>query len=138
MRKITGVAMAAFVSLAILFAGCGGNTAPEVVAEKYLSAYLKQDFPIMKKYASEKELKNIAEQESKSGDVSAEKKELLNSLASAKTDIQPAVIDEQDPNKALVNVNYIMTQDGKDSSGTWKMKLVKEGKEWKVDNLSFK
>ena len=140
MKKFTGVAMMAVVSLSLFFAGCGGSKsqAPEVVAEKYLAAYLKQDFSTMKKYASEKDLKNIAEQERKSEDVPAEKKELLNSLANAKTDVQPAVINEENPDKALVDVNYTMSMNGEDSSGIWKMKLVKEGGEWKVDNLSLK
>ena len=140
MKKITCAAMAAVVSFALLFSGCGGNKsqAPEVVAEKYIAAFLKQDFSVMKKYASEKELKSIAAQESKSGDIPAEKKELMSSLANAKTEVQPAVIDEDNPDKASVSVNYTMTMEGRDSSGAWKMKLVKEGEEWKVDNLSFK
>ena len=140
MKKFTGVAMMAVVSLSLLFAGCDGSKsqAPEVVAEKYLAAYMKQDFSTMKKYASEKELKNITEQENAAKELSAEKLELLKSFTNAKTDVQPAVINEENPDKALVNVNYTMTEDGEDSSGTSKMQLVKEGGEWKVDNLSLK
>ena len=128
------------VSLVSSLSSCGGGKSqtPEAVSEKYLAAFLKQDFATMKQYASEKELKNIGEQEAKAKEGSAEKKELLTNLANAQTEIQPAVIDENTPDKANVNVHYKMNFNGKESSGEWKIKLVKEEKEWKVDGMSLK
>ena len=142
MKKLTlTVAMAAIVSLALVLSSCGGgggSQSPETVAEKYIAAMLKQDFSAMKKYASEKELKNIEEQEAEVKDMPAEKKELLKALEAAKTEVQPALINESTPDIANVNVNYILKFNGEENDGTWKVKLVKENGDWKVDNVSLK
>lgn len=142
MKKLTIAAVAAaIVSLALIFSSCGGGggaQTPENVAEKYIAAMQKQDFSTMKKYASEKELKNIEGQESEMKDAPAEKKELLKAFAAAKIEAQPAQINESTPDAANVNVNYTIKYDGEENSGAWKVKLVKEGDDWKVDSVSLK
>ncbi len=134
--------MAIIVSFALVLTSCGGGgkgaQSPETVAEKYITAMQKQDYATMKKYASQKEMANIDEQEAEAKDMPAEKKELVKAISAAKTEVQPAVINETTPDVANVNVNYSLTFEGQENSGVWKVKLVKEEGEWKVDSVSLK
>ncbi len=139
MKKIMYSAVITVMSVFIL-SSCGGGKGqtPEAVAEKYVAAFLKMDFSTMKKYASADELKNLEEQEGEVKNAPEEKKELMKALAAAKTTVQPAVIDEATPDIAKVNVDYTMMMEGKESTGVWKVDLVKEDGQWKVDGLSLK
>ncbi len=142
MKKFTSAAvLAVIVSCALILSSCGGgggSQTPESVTEKYIAAMQKQDFSGMKKYASQKEVANIEQQEAEAKDMPAEKKELLKAIESAKTEVQPAVINEATPDAANVNVKYVMKYDGEENDGVWKVKLVKEEGNWKVDNVSWK
>ncbi len=141
MKKLTRAAvLAAIVSFALILTNCGGGSSqtPESVAEKYVAAMQKQDYATMKKYASARQHSEIDEQEAEAKNMPAEKKELLKAIESATTEVQPAVINETTPDVANVNVNYVLKYDGNENDGVWKVKLVKEGDNWKVDSVSLK
>jgi hypothetical protein len=126
------------VVLTIALVSCGGgSSSPEEVAEKYVKALFKDDFGTQKKFASEKELKDVEKRQKEAGqggsqEVPKEKKELMEKFKAMTPKAEQAKISE-DGSTARVKVE-MLDKDGK-SEMSWKVDLIKEKDEWKVDKL---
>jgi hypothetical protein len=126
------------LTIAFSLSACGGGgSSPEEVAEKYVKALFNDDFGTQKKFASEKELKDVEKRQKEAGtggdqDVPKEKKELMEKFKAMVPKAEQANISE-DGNTARVKVE-MLDKDGK-SEMTWKVDLVKEKDEWKVNKL---
>jgi ABC-type transporter MlaC component len=125
--------------MVLALAACGGGgSSPEVVAEKYLKALFNDDYGTQKKFASEKELKDVEKRQKEAGqkeggqEIPKEKKELMEKFKAMTPKAEQANISE-DGNSAKVKVE-MLDKDGK-SEMVWKVDLVKEKDGWKVDKL---
>ena len=125
------------IALTFSVVACGGSgSSPEEVAEKYVKALFNDDFGTQKKFASEKELKDVEKRQKEAGqggqEVPKEKKELAEKFKAMTPKSEQAKISE-DGNTARVKVE-MLDKSGK-SEMAWKVDLVNEKGGWKVDKL---
>ena len=139
MNKLVKLTAGIVLAMAFTLTACGGGSAPEEVAEKYMKAALNSDYGTMKKLSSEKNKGSVEKEEEafKAKGIPPEKKEFFDKMKALTPKAAESANISEDGNSTTVKVS-LLDKDGKKGKDSFdlKVKLVKENDAWKVDGTA--